>query len=148
MDREKMLTLAEAFLAAWNSQDVERVLGVYTDDVTYVDMVTIIKVEDLFYVWYTRISGQKPVGLRNATETQRGYRWDLAEIWYATSLDGFGWQEQGIAVPRPAKPRVGWRSVRVEAGACAGGAGASAACTASPMTRKPRFGRMVLLWTE
>jgi uncharacterized protein (TIGR02246 family) len=37
MDRDKMLTLAEAFLAAWNSQDVERVLGVYTEDVNYID---------------------------------------------------------------------------------------------------------------
>lgn len=37
--------------------------------------------------------------------------WDLAEIWYATSKDGFRWQEQGVAVPRPPKPNPGWRSV-------------------------------------
>jgi hypothetical protein len=37
--------------------------------------------------------------------------WDLSEIWYATSEDGFVWQEQGVAVPRPAKPAPGWRSV-------------------------------------
>jgi hypothetical protein len=37
--------------------------------------------------------------------------WDLADIWYATSEDGFFWEEQGVAVPRPPKPNVGWRSV-------------------------------------
>ncbi|MEM6964867.1 MAG: family 43 glycosylhydrolase, partial [Bacteroidota bacterium] len=37
--------------------------------------------------------------------------WDLAEIWYATSKDGFTWEEQGVAIPRPPKPNVGWRSV-------------------------------------
>ena len=37
--------------------------------------------------------------------------WDLSEIWYATSEDGFTWEEQGVAIPRPPKPNVGWRSV-------------------------------------
>ena len=37
--------------------------------------------------------------------------WNLAEIWYATSEDGFVWKEQGVAVPRPPKPAPGWRSV-------------------------------------
>ncbi|MDG1805822.1 family 43 glycosylhydrolase, partial [Flavicella sp.] len=37
--------------------------------------------------------------------------WDLAEIWYAMSKDGFHWEEQGVAITRPEKPIVGWRSV-------------------------------------
>ena len=37
--------------------------------------------------------------------------WDLAEIWYATSKDGFRWEEQGLAIPRPPRPQIGWRSV-------------------------------------
>jgi hypothetical protein len=37
MDREKMLSLAERFLAAWNTQEVDRVLGCYTADVEYRD---------------------------------------------------------------------------------------------------------------
>lgn len=37
MDEKKMHELAEAFLDAWNSQDVDRVLGCYTEDVRYVD---------------------------------------------------------------------------------------------------------------
>ena len=35
----------------------------------------------------------------------------MADIWYATSEDGFTWEEQGVAVPRPPKPNLGWRSV-------------------------------------
>jgi len=37
MDRDKMLSLAERFLGAWNTQDVERVLSCYTPDVDYRD---------------------------------------------------------------------------------------------------------------
>lgn len=37
MDRQEALKLAEAFLAAWNSQDVDRVLSCYTEDCTYQD---------------------------------------------------------------------------------------------------------------
>jgi hypothetical protein len=35
----------------------------------------------------------------------------LCDIWYATSKSGFTWKEQGIAVSRPPKPQIGWRSV-------------------------------------
>ena len=28
-----------------------------------------------------------------------------------TSTDGFTWEEQGVAIPRPPKPEPGWRSV-------------------------------------
>jgi hypothetical protein len=37
--------------------------------------------------------------------------WDLSDIYYATSEDGFTWEERGVAVPRPPKPQPGWRSV-------------------------------------
>jgi steroid delta-isomerase-like uncharacterized protein len=37
MDHAKMLQLADDFLAAWNSQDVEKVVATYTDDVVYLD---------------------------------------------------------------------------------------------------------------
>jgi hypothetical protein len=37
MDRDKMLSLAEQFLGAWNTQDVGRVLACYTTDVEYRD---------------------------------------------------------------------------------------------------------------
>jgi len=37
MDRDKMLALAEEFLGAWNTQDVERVVACYTADLEYRD---------------------------------------------------------------------------------------------------------------
>ncbi len=68
-----------------------------------------------YYVWYTyRNTPVKPVGLhraREANDTIPSSDWDLSEIWYATSTDGFTWEEQGVAIKRPPKPSVGWRSV-------------------------------------
>lgn len=68
-----------------------------------------------YYVWYTyRNTPVPPVGAKRAdesTESIPSTDWDLCEIWYATSEDGFIWEEQGLAVPRPPKPSVGWRSV-------------------------------------
>jgi hypothetical protein len=37
MDRQTMLALAEKFLGAWNTQDVDRVLACYTPDLEYRD---------------------------------------------------------------------------------------------------------------
>ncbi|AWB68912.1 glycoside hydrolase [Saccharobesus litoralis] len=68
-----------------------------------------------YYIWYTkRHTKVPPIGWSNAhkaTDTIPSTDWDLAEIWYATSKDGFTWQEQGVAVPRPPKPYPGHRSV-------------------------------------
>lgn len=65
-----------------------------------------------YYVWYThRHTPTAPQGAGNHTDTIPSRDWDLAEIWYATSEDGFTWKEQGVAVRRPPKPQVGWRSV-------------------------------------
>tara|TARA_R110002126_G_scaffold291782_1_gene458002 strand:+ start:9034 stop:10323 length:1290 start_codon:yes stop_codon:yes gene_type:complete len=67
------------------------------------------------YVWYTyRNTKTAPIGTKNAakaTDVIPSADWDLSEIWYATSEDGFTWEEQGVAVARPKKPNVGWRSV-------------------------------------
>ncbi len=65
-----------------------------------------------FYVWYTkRDTICPPRGAANCTDEIPSTDWDLAEIWYATSDDGFTWEEQGLAVARPPKPQAGWRSV-------------------------------------
>ncbi len=66
----------------------------YTDAIPYEKGVTrrdpspVIKVNDLYYVWYSRT----PV-------TPDGY---TASVWYATSPDGYAWTEQGEAVPKGA----------------------------------------------
>ncbi len=68
-----------------------------------------------YYVWYTgRKTKVKPVGMaraKEATDQIPSSDWDLSDIWYATSEDGFTWKEEGIAVARPPKPQAGWRSV-------------------------------------
>ncbi len=65
-----------------------------------------------YYVWYTyRHTPTKPMGAKKCNDTIPSADWDLSEIWYATSKDGINWHEQGVAVPRPPKPQVGWRSV-------------------------------------
>ncbi|WNJ19095.1 glycoside hydrolase [Pontibacter sp. G13] len=74
-----------------------------------------IFVEGKYYIWYTRRDTKvRPIGARRAAEATDeipSTDWDLSDIWYATSLDGITWEEQGIAVPRPPKPNPGWRSV-------------------------------------
>ncbi|QDV65982.1 glycoside hydrolase family 117 protein [Crateriforma conspicua] len=76
------------------------------------DPSKIIAVNGKYYVWYTkRDTPTPPQGAGNSTDVIPSADWDLADIWYATSEDGFVWKEQGVAVPRPPKPNVGWRSV-------------------------------------
>ncbi len=57
------------------------------------DPSTVIKVGNLYYVWYTRVTNPK-------------YKWLYADIWYATSPDGYKWRERGPAVKRG--PRGSW----------------------------------------
>lgn len=76
------------------------------------DPSKVIFVNGKYYVWYTyRNTPSSPQGPSNFTDTIPSSDWDLSEIAYATSEDGFTWQEQGIAVPRPPRPHAGWRSV-------------------------------------
>ncbi len=76
------------------------------------DPSKIIKENGKYYVWYThRETPTEPKGFKGATDVIPSQDWDLAEIWYATSKNGFVWEEQGVAVPRPPKPKPGWRSV-------------------------------------
>ncbi|WP_460166952.1 glycoside hydrolase family 117 protein [Thermostilla marina] len=76
------------------------------------DPSKVIFVNGKYYVWYThRQTATPPQGPAKCTDTIPSTDWDLAEIWYATSEDGFTWEEQGVAVPRPPKPNPGWRSV-------------------------------------
>ncbi|MBL7140858.1 MAG: helix-turn-helix domain-containing protein [Planctomycetes bacterium] len=76
------------------------------------DPSKVLKIDGTYYVWYThRRTEAPPSGPKNATDTVPSFDWDLAEIWYATSQDGFTWVERGPAVARLPKPQYGWRSV-------------------------------------
>jgi hypothetical protein len=64
------------------------------------DPSKVIKVNGKYYTWYTRRSSAVPPrGPGAGTDDIPSTDWDLAEIWYATSNDGFVWEEQGLAVP-------------------------------------------------
>ncbi len=76
------------------------------------DPTKIIRAKGRYYIWYTcRRTDTPPKGPKLGGDTVPSTDWDLAEIGYATSRDGFTWEEQGVAVPRPPKPNPGWRSV-------------------------------------
>ncbi len=89
----------------------------YPDDgtVTRRDPSKVIKVDGKYYMWYTkRDTKYPPIGAKNAaqaTDEIPSTDWDLSDIWYATSIDGFTWEEQGCAVARPAAPEAGFRSI-------------------------------------
>lgn len=80
--------------------------------ITRRDPSRIVKANGKYYVWYTyRNTPTTFVGPDKATDTLPSVDWDLCDIWYATSTDGYHWEEQGVAVPRPPKPTPGFRSV-------------------------------------
>ncbi|HUT13061.1 MAG TPA: family 43 glycosylhydrolase [Thermoguttaceae bacterium] len=74
-------------------------------DVSRRDPSKVIRVGKTYYVWYTRRkTAHAPVGLQNYTDDTPddvpAWDWDMADIYYATSRDGFNWTEQGVAVAR------------------------------------------------
>lgn len=76
------------------------------------DPTKILKIDGLYHIWYTcRRTEKPPAGPNGATDTIPSADWDLAEIWHATSKDGFTWEEHGAAIKRPSKPEYGWRSI-------------------------------------
>ncbi|MEX0320880.1 MAG: family 43 glycosylhydrolase [Puniceicoccaceae bacterium] len=93
--------------------------------VTRRDPSKVILEDGKYYMWYTkRDTKTPPAGVFSKDYSQMITEgeiteddeipttdWDLAEIWYATSKDGFTWKEEGVAVKRPPKPTPGWRSV-------------------------------------
>ncbi len=80
--------------------------------ITRRDPSKVIFANGKYYVWYTyRNTSTSPQGAEKCNDTIPSTDWDLCEIWYATSKDGFIWEEQGVAIPRPPKPNPGWRSV-------------------------------------
>ena len=96
-----------------------RVSGIGKGDselsITRRDPSKVLKIGDTYYVWYTRRrTKHEPVGRFNIDQGDDEtpvVDWDLADICYATSKDGFNWIEQGVAVPRAPKGVYGDRSL-------------------------------------
>ena len=75
------------------------------------DPSKVIRIDGTYYVYYTcRRTEGPPSGYDNATDTIPSVDWDLADIWVASSEDGFTWNELGPATTRPPKGELGWRS--------------------------------------
>ncbi|MFC2087766.1 hypothetical protein ACFLSA_06370 [Bacteroidota bacterium] len=75
------------------------------------DPSKVLKIDGTYYVWYTKRSHSiPPQGAEKATDEIPSTDWDLAEIWYATSKDGFHWEERGVAIQTPPKGNYSWRS--------------------------------------
>ncbi len=75
------------------------------------DPSKVLRIDGKYYVYYTcRRTDSPPAGPEKATDTIPSRDWDLADVWCATSEDGFHWEEQGPATQRPPKGEFGWRS--------------------------------------
>ncbi|QDU91263.1 Glycosyl hydrolases family 43 [Pirellulimonas nuda] len=90
------------------------------------DPSKVIRVGGKYYVYYTRRkTALPPVGLSNYTDATPddvpAWDWDLADIYYATSTDGFDWQEQGAAVKRSRQAGYADRSLSTPDILCFGG---------------------------
>ena len=82
----------------------------YEEGVVRRDPSAVIKVGDLYYVWYTR-STDPSQGFSGDIDKDKVFPWDRSDIWYATSEDGWTWNEKGLAVGRGEPGRFDDRSV-------------------------------------
>jgi len=82
----------------------------YEEGVTRRDPSAVLKIGDTYYVWYTKSVG-KTYGFATGDTSKKVFPWDKSEIWYATSKDGWYWEEQGRAVGRGPKGSFDDRSV-------------------------------------
>ena len=82
----------------------------YEEGVVRRDPSAVIKVGDTYYTWYSRSTGPSQ-GFGGDIENEKVFPWDRCDIWYATSKDGWTWEEQGIAVARGKKGTFDDRSV-------------------------------------
>ena len=71
----------------------------YEEGVIRRDPTAVIKIKNTYYVWYTKGEGET-VGFGSGDPSKKVFPWDLTEVWYATSKDGWYWKEQGLAVGR------------------------------------------------
>lgn len=58
----------------------------YEEGVHRRDPSSVLKIGDLYYVWYSKSYG-KHVGFHSGDENAKVFPWDYCDIWYATSED-------------------------------------------------------------
>ena len=81
--------------------DVEPLGGdfVFEEGIIRRDPSAVIKVDNLYHVWYTKGDGET-VGFGSVNKEDKVFPWDKTEVWHATSKDGFEWKEEGVAIGR------------------------------------------------
>lgn len=82
----------------------------YEENVHRRDPSSVIKVNDLYYTWYSKSIGPS-LGFNTGDPEAKVFPWDKTEIWYATSKDGYTWKEEGVAIERGEKGSYDDRSV-------------------------------------
>jgi len=82
----------------------------YEEGVVRRDPSAIIFENGKYYVWYSKSLGASD-GFGGDIEKDKVFPWDRCDIWYATSVDGWTWKEEGVAVKRGAKGTYDDRSV-------------------------------------
>ncbi len=83
----------------------------YEEGIHRRDPSSVIKVNDKYYVYYTKSIGVYFGQSHHGDPDLKIFPWDKADIWYATSLDGINWAEQGCAVVRGDKGAFDDRTV-------------------------------------
>ncbi|MBB6431207.1 glycoside hydrolase family 117 protein [Algisphaera agarilytica] len=73
----------------------------YEEGIVRRDPSAVLKVDGLYYCWYTRGEGESNFAKFDFDNpSSKTFPWDLCEVWYATSEDGITWKEEGLAVGR------------------------------------------------
>jgi hypothetical protein len=71
----------------------------YQEGIIRRDPSAVLFIDGTYHVWYTKGEGET-VGFGSGDSSAKVFPWDLTEVWYATSKDGWDWEEQGLAVGR------------------------------------------------
>ncbi|MBX2817573.1 MAG: glycosyl hydrolase [Saprospiraceae bacterium] len=82
----------------------------YEEGIVRRDPSAIIRHDDRYFVWYTKSLGPTD-GFAGDINNDKVFPWDRSDIWFATSEDGWVWQEQGPAICRGEPGRYDDRSV-------------------------------------
>ncbi|MDP8246135.1 MAG: hypothetical protein P9L94_18780 [Candidatus Hinthialibacter antarcticus] len=82
----------------------------YEEGVTRRDPSAVIVVDGVYYVYYTKSTGET-AGFGTGDPENKVFPWDKSEVWYASSKDGWDWTEQGQAVGLGPKGAYDDRSV-------------------------------------
>ena len=82
----------------------------YEKGVVRRDPSAVIKVDSKYYVWYTKSTGVT-TGFEADVINGKVFPWDRSDIWYATSIDGWTWKEEGMAIGRGKQGAYDERSV-------------------------------------